>query len=206
MNLKLKKIIRIIVPSKRINYFVFSVLMVGIISGCLFITILNDSDKELVTENINGFMTLVSGNDLDMLATFWNSLITNFILGGLLFILGMTIVGLICNIFIIYIKGFVLGFSLASIIYTLGLKGTLVSLIYIFPSQLLNILVILLLGIYSVMFSMDMIRQIKMGKNLGHSFKKFLIIFIFCLFISALSSGWEAFVLPNLMKLLCEFI
>ena len=201
MNMKLKKIKSIIVPSKKINYFIFSVLMLGIISGCIFLTILSETDKELVTSQISDFTTLVSGNDVDMMGTFYNSLITNVIFAVMLFVLGMTIVGLICNIFIIYIKGFVLGFSLASIIYTLGFKGILVSFLYIFPTQLLNILVILLLGIYSVMFSFNLMRQIRTGKGSGRYLKKYSVIFVFGLIVSAISSGSEAFLLPNLMRL-----
>lgn len=201
MNMKLKKIKSIIVPSKKINYFIFSVLMLGIISGCIFLTILSETDKELVTSQISDFTTLVSGNDVDMMGTFYNSLITNVIFAVMLFVLGMTIVGLICNIFIIYIKGFVLGFSLASIIYTLGFKGILVSFLYVFPTQLLNILVILLLGIYSVMFSFNLIRQIRTGKGSGRYLKKYSVIFAFCLIIGMIASGSEAFLLPNLMRL-----
>ena len=201
MNMKLKKIKSIIVPSKKINYFIFSVLMLGIISGSIFLTILSESDKELVTLQISDFTTLVSGNDVDMMGTFYNSLITNVIFAVMLFVLGMTIVGLICNIFIIYIKGFVLGFSLASIIYTLGFKGILVSFLYVFPTQLLNILVILLLGIYSVMFSFNLIRQIRTGKGSGRYLKKYSVIFAFCLIIGMIASGSEAFLLPNLMRL-----
>ena len=199
--MKLKKIKSIIVPSKKINYFIFSVLMLGIISGCIFLTILSETDKELVTSQISDFTTLVSGNDVDMMGTFYNSLITNVIFAVMLFVLGMTIVGLICNIFIIYIKGFVLGFSLASIIYTLGFKGILVSFLYVFPTQLLNILVILLLGIYSVMFSFNLIRQIRTGKGSGRYLKKYSVIFAFCLIIGMIASGSEAFLLPNLMRL-----
>ena len=199
--MKLKKIKSIIVPSKKINYFIFSVLMLGIISGCIFLTILSEADKELVTSQISDFTTLVSGNDVDMMGTFYNSLITNVIFAVMLFVLGMTIVGLICNIFIIYIKGFVLGFSLASIIYTLGFKGILVSFLYVFPTQLLNILVILLLGIYSVMFSFNLIRQIRTGKGSGRYLKKYSVIFAFCLIIGMIASGSEAFLLPNLMRL-----
>ena len=201
MNMKLKKIKSIIVPSKKINYFIFSVLMLGIISGCIFLTILSETDKELVTSQISDFTTLVSGNDVDMMGTFYNSLITNVIFAVMLFVLGMTIVGLICNIFIIYIKGFVLGFSLASIIYTLGFKGILVSFLYIFPTQLLNILVILLLGIYSVMFSFNLMRQIRTGKGSGRYLKKYSVIFVFGLIIGMIASGSEAFLLPNLMRL-----
>ena len=201
MNMKLRKIKSIIVPSKKINYFIFSVLMLGIISGCIFLTILSETDKELVTSQISDFTTLVSGNDVDMMGTFYNSLITNVIFAVMLFVLGMTIVGLICNIFIIYIKGFVLGFSLASIIYTLGFKGILVSFLYVFPTQLLNILVILLLGIYSVMFSFNLIKQIRTGKGSGRYLKKYSVIFAFCLIIGMIASGSEAFLLPNLMRL-----
>ena len=45
MNKKKTKLSNIILPSKKINFFVVTTLLFGIISGSIFLIILNDADK-----------------------------------------------------------------------------------------------------------------------------------------------------------------
>ncbi len=203
MNMKLKRIKRIIVPSKKINYFVFSVLVLGIISGCIFLTILSKTDKELVVSKLNELLTNIKNNNINFLDTFKNSMISNTIFIIAMFILGMTIIGIIINVLLVYIKGFILGFSISSMIYTLGIKGVVAALIYIFPGQLINILIILLLGIYSIKFTLHLTREVwrKESRHENRELRKYIVIFGVTVILAGLSSLSEAFVYPSLMGL-----
>ena len=48
-----------------------------------------------------------------------------------IWILGMTIIGVLFNIFILYLKGFIFGFSLSAFIITYSYKGIILSILYI---------------------------------------------------------------------------
>lgn len=118
----------------------------------------------------------------------------------------MSIIGIVFNLLLTYIKGFVLGFSVSSIIYVYGFKGIIGGLIYIFPHQILNIMIILILAIYSVMFTKYLYKIILGNKNIGT--KRFIKIYTFLLGLSSIitlfSSLSEVFITPALFKLMIK--
>lgn len=206
MNKKLTKILSTIIPNKKINYFVFIVLTLGIISGSIFLVLISQNDKISVTEQITNFMSNINNDNISIVQALKNSLSINFTYVFLIWILGMSIIGIIFNIFLVYIKGFVLGFSISSIIYVYGIKGILASFIYIFPHQLLNIFVIIILGIYSIMFTINLYKVIIGNRNTGiRSFiKKYLYILIAVSVITIVSSIIESIITPALFRLVIK--
>ena len=203
MNAKLKKIISTIIPNKKINYFTFFIITLGIISGSIFLIKINQTDKTSVIEQITNFMNNVNNNNIDNVQALKNSLFNNFTYVMLIWILGMSIIGIIFNIFFIYIKGFVIGFSISSLIYVYGVKGILASFIYIFPHQILNIFIIIILGIYSIMFTNNLYKVILGNRNTGirNFIKKYLYILLISIIITIISSLIESFFTPALFKL-----
>ena len=208
MNAKLKKIISTIIPNKRINYFTFFVITLGLISGAIFLVLIIENDKTSVINQITCFMNNINTNNIDSVQALKNSLFTNFTYVLLIWILGMSIIGILFNIFFIYIKGFVLGFSISSFIYVYGIKGTLASFIYIFPHQLLNMFVILILGIYSIMFTNNLYKQIIGNKNIGfkHFMKKYIYILLIASVITIISTLLEALFTPAVFKLVIKLL
>ena len=202
MNEKLNRVKDIVLPNKRVNYFIFSVVIIGIITGSIFFTFISNIDKTEVINLINNFLTTIKDSTFDSGLALKNSLITNLILVVFIWIFGMSIIGLLFNVFIIYIKAFLLGFSVASLIGSLGIKGIVMAFIYVFPSQIINIIAIMILGIYSVIFSIHLIKLIMQKKNSNNNiFKKYFVIFIFAIISSVISALSDAYLLPNLVKL-----
>ena len=202
MNEKLNRVKDIVLPNKRVNYFIFSVVIIGIITGSIFFTFISNNDKTEVINLINNFLTTIKDSTFDSGLALKNSLITNLILVVFIWIFGMSIIGLLFNVFIIYIKAFLLGFSVASLIGSLGIKGIVMAFIYVFPSQIINIIAIMVLGIYSAIFSIHLIKLIMQKKNSNNNiFKKYFVIFIFAIISSVISALSDAYLLPNLVKL-----
>lgn len=204
MDMKINKIKDVVLPNKKINYFILSIMLLGIICGSIFFTIISKTDKAQTIELIKNFFVNVNNSSIDSGLALKNSLITNGILVTLIFILGMSVIGLILNVFIVYIKGFVLGFSISSIIGTYGLKGIIAAFIYIFPHQIINIIAICIIGIYSIMFSIYLIKLItnKKSVNSKNIFRKYFIIFAFSLISVTIASFCEAYILPAFLKLI----
>lgn len=206
MDKKLTKIKNIILPSKKTNYFIITILILGLISGSVFLMVLNETDKTSVLNQIQTFFTNIDTSNINSGLAFKNSIITNIIYITLIWILGMSIIGIFINIFLVYLKGFLLGFSIASIFSCYGFKGVIGVFIYIFPHQLLNIFCIIILGIYSIMFTVKLFEYImgKKNNNMRNMLKKYTIIYIFTIITSLLSSLSEAYLLPALMKLVIK--
>ena len=207
MNKKLNSGLALILPNKKVNLFVIFIVVLGIISGSLFLMVLNDNDKSEVINEISTFMTNINTNNINNLNSFKNSLIEGMILIILSWILGMSIIGVIFNIFFIYMKSFIIGFSISSFILVYKYKGILSSLIYVIPSQLINILIILILGVYTLLFSKYLFKMIFLKDktvNLGKFFKKYVLVFGICILLCLVSALCEAYLLPSLLKVMIK--
>ena len=207
MNKKLNSGLALILSNKKVNLFVIFIVVLGIISGSLFLMVLNDNDKSEVINEISTFMSNINTNNINNLNSFKNSLIEGMILIILSWILGMSIIGVIFNIFFIYMKSFTIGFSISSFILVYKYKGILSSLIYVIPSQLINILIILILGVYTLLFSKYLFKMIFIKDktvNLGKFFKKYVLVFGICIILCLVSSLCEAYLLPSLLKVIIK--
>ena len=197
MNMKKTKLSDIILPSKKINYFVVTILLFGVISGSIFLVILDSGDKSGTVLQIQTFISNLSNNKVDGGLALRSSLIINYI---------FSIIGIIFNIFLTYIKGFVVGFSVASIFATYNYKGILMALLYLFPHQILNVIVVCVLTIYSIMFSLNLLEIIvtkKVKKNYN-MLKRYVVILLFSIIISFISSILEVYLFPNLLKIIID--
>ncbi len=207
MNKKLNSGLALILPNKKVNLFVIFIVILGIISGSLFLMVLNDNDKSEVINEISTFMSNINTNNINNLNSFKNSLIEGMILIILSWILGMSIIGVIFNIFFIYMKSFTIGFSISSFILVYKYKGILSSLVYTIPSQLINILIILILGVYTLLFSKYLFKMIFLKDktvNLGKFFKKYVLVFGICIILCVISSLCEAYLVPSLLKVMIK--
>lgn len=207
MNKKLNSGLALILPNKKVNLFVIFIVVLGIISGSLFLMVLNENDKSEVINEISTFMSNINTNNINNLNSFKNSLIEGMILIILSWILGMSIIGVIFNIFFIYMKSFTIGFSISSFILVYKYKGILSSLVYTIPSQLINILIILILGVYTLLFSKYLFKMIFLKDktvNLGKFFKKYVLVFGICIILCVISALCEAYLLPSLLKVMIK--
>lgn len=207
MNKKLNSGLALILPNKKVNLFVIFIVVLGIISGSLFLMVLNENDKSEVINEISTFMANINTNNINNFNSFKNSLIEGMILIILSWILGMSIIGVIFNIFFIYMKSFTIGFSISSFILVYKYKGILSSLIYVIPSQLINILIILILGVYTLLFSKYLFKMIFLKDktvNLGKFFKKYVLVFGICIILCLVSSLCEAYLVPSLLKVMIK--
>jgi len=204
---KFNKIKRIIFPSKKINIFVLIILFLGVTTGAIFANIIDLNDQKLVIEKIELFISNIDNRNLNSIIIFKNSIITNLSYSLIIWILGLTIIGIIFNIFLLYIKGFIFGFSLSTFIITYSYKGIILSFLYTIFGQLLNLIVIMILTIYSIMFTINFIKQIiksKQNINIPKQFKNYSIILLMTLIINIISSISETFLFPSLIKLIIK--
>lgn len=201
------KLMDLILPNKKINLFIISIIVLGIISGSIFLMLASTTDKTAVITQIRTFMTNINNNSIDNGLALRNSLIINYLFVGLIWILGLSIVGVLVNIFLTFIKGFLVGFSISSLFLTYGYKGVLASLLYTFPTQLINIFVVAILSIYSIMFSKNLLQIISSKTNTNNRLmlKKYIVILIISIILSFISSLLEVYLFPNILKLVVKY-
>lgn len=204
MNKKINSGLAIILPNKRINLFVLFIIILGIISGTIFLLALNETDKQLVINQITNFIANINDNNINNLEAFKNSFIENLIFLLLIWILGMSIIGIIFNMFAIYLKGFMLGFTISSFFLIYEYKGLLGGAIYLIPAGIINILITLIVGVYSIILTIYLWKVIFIKdktNNIGRFLKKYLLILVICIMLILISSLCESYLIPALFKL-----
>lgn len=207
MNSKINSIKSIIFPSKKINIFVISILFLGLISGAVFGNIISVNDKTLVIDKIKLFISNINSDSINGIEVFKNGISVNMLYLGIIWVMGMTFVGVVLNVVILFIKSFILGFSLASFIMVYSYKGLILSLIYLLFGQILNILVIVMVTIYGIMFSSKLnliIFKNKQDNNIIKFFRNYVFILIIAIIVSIISSISEAFLLPAIIKIIIK--
>ena len=207
MNSKINSIKSIIFPSKKINIFVISILFLGLISGAVFGNIISVNDKTLVIDKIKLFISNINSDSINGIEVFKNGISVNMLYLGIIWVMGMTFVGVVLNVVILFIKSFILGFSLASFIMVYSYKGLILSLIYLLFGQILNILVIVMVTIYGIMFSSKLnliIFKNKQDNNILKFFRNYVFILIIAIIVSIISSISEAFLLPSIIKIIIK--
>ena len=187
--------------NKKMFIFLLALFVIGIIVGSLFVTILKDSDKTLITESLNNFFTNVKTLNLKWKSTLITTLITqaSYVIG--IWILGISIIGLPLILIIYFSKAFILGFSIGSILLNYNVKGILLSIAYIFPHHIINFFIYTILSIYALSLSIKLFDSLLHKKKLD--FRPILNKYLFILMVSVVlcitSTLLEVFVMPRLV-------
>lgn len=196
---KFKQPIRI---NKRMFVFLTVLIFTGIITGSLLVTILSNSDKTLVHDYLSNFISAVTENKIDFQNTFINGIIgiTTYFL--IVWLLGISVIGIPIVMVMLFLKAFTLGFSVGSLIYAYKVKGIFLSFIYIFPHQFINLLLYSLLTLYSISLSIKIIHSISHKKNIDFKYirNRYMIVLLFCLLGGLFTCLYEAFVMPHIIK------
>lgn len=171
-----------------------------ILLGIFYIAILGKSNKLLVKENLDLFFS--SLKKLNYTKAFISCLSSNLVFTTLIWIFGISIIGIPIILLFLIIKSFILGFNMSSLIYFYKWKGIIAALIYSIP-LIINILVMILLSYYGIIFSKNLNKLLFLKKEIRFKniMRKYLKILLFSLVMITISSLIEIYVVPNILKL-----
>jgi len=188
---------------KKKYIFLFSILLVGIISGIFFILFISKEDKSLIKNELEIVFNTINNHKINYFSTFINSLSSNLLSLVSVYILGISIIGMPLIILFIYIKGFMFGFCISSIISVYHLKGIPLFLAYLLPSKFILLLTWILLGFHAINFSIRLFRYLFLKENiaLNRYFTNFNKVLLFSLIIVIVSSVLETCLSPFLIDL-----
>ena len=197
----LKSNIRI---NKNLFIFLLVIVMVGLASGSIFVTILNSDDKAMVGEYLNSFLTNLNGNNLNYSGAFLNTLIFTIGMVILIWFLGISVIGFVLVLLFLFIKAFSLGFSIASIIVNFNFKGVLIALAYTIPHHVINMMIYILISSYALVLSYRLINSFtkKQSFEFKSVFNRYLFILGFSVVVLLISVLYEVYGAPKLINLI----
>lgn len=204
----LDKLINKVKYDKRLLTFIIILVIIGIITGTVFTLILNNSDKNIVIEYIKSFIYNIKNNKIIFEDSLKNGLISNMLYILIVWILGISIIGLPVIIIIIFWRAFVIGFSISSFIITYGIKGCILSFIYVFPHLIINLLFFIILCTYATRLSLKLVSKIINKKTLDFKIimNKYTNILLVCTIAIILSVVYEIFIMPVIIKFVVSFL
>ncbi len=201
MKNKINELLKKVLPNKNLNIFIILIVIIGVLFGTIFFLNTTPDDKKNISDSI--ILWKQGINNTNFGQVFINALFSNFLYLFLIYIFGISLIGIVVNIFLIFFKGFIIGFNIATFISLFSFKGILYSFEYVVFSQILLIIAISILGIYSIIFSYEVLKSLTKKKVFDFKIflKKYNIIFLISFGFIFLSSLFEAFLFPILLKL-----
>ena len=121
---KLKQIILTHIENNIKNYAIVSIIfLIGIVIGVIFINNTSDTQSSEITNYITSFsQDLKENKNIDELLLLKDSIKKNAVLAIFLWFMGSTVIGISVVYLTICFRGFCLGYTISSIILSLGLR------------------------------------------------------------------------------------
>ena len=169
-------------------YFIVLVIFaVGVFLGVMFINQMQEKSK--IEQYINTYIDETKGlKDGDYLSELQNDIFSNVGLVLALWFAGTTIIGIPIVLGIILVRGFCLGYTIASCVFVLGrIKGIIFILITILLQNIIFIPAIMILGVSSIKLYKSIIKD-RRKENIKLSILKHSIVSIGIMLALILSS------------------
>lgn len=193
-----------------IYLFIIVLFLMGVIFGAIVVNSLSLSQKEDLYYYLSQFFSQVSnGKVADSKDLFIQSFSHNSKFIGLMWLLGISIIGLPVILILLFIKGMVVGFTVGFLVNQMGWDGFLLSFVSVLPQNIIIIPIFIISATLSVSFSFKMIRQQfikKLGEPILPLFGRYMFLFIIALLFLVIAAGMEAYISPALMKSIINMV
>ena len=193
MNNKLYAAKNSIIKQKKLYRIIIRLMIFGIISGILFIFFISKESKTKALVSIKNFFDLMNtSTGINYGKSLLNTLVNNIGYVLLIWLLGISIIGLPITIVLAFMKSFIVGFSII-----LG------AFLYVFPHQIIILFIYLLLSFYSISFSIKLFKSLflKQTINFRVVMQKYIKILLISLIGIIIVSLYEVFISTYFIKL-----
>ncbi|MBP2240752.1 stage II sporulation protein M [Cytobacillus eiseniae] len=187
-----------------IYLFIVVLFLIGVIFGAIIVNSLSFTQKEDLFFYLSQFFGQVSdGNVAGATDLFKQSFFHNTKFIGLMWILGISIIGLPVILILLFMKGMVVGFTVGFLVSQMGWDGFLLSFVTVLPQNLIIIPVFIIAATISVSFSLKMISR-QFQKKVGHPMLpmlgRYMFTFVVAILFLCAAASIEALISPILMK------
>lgn len=206
-NIIIEKIKRHIEINVKLYFIVSIFFLIGIIIGVIFV----NNAENVLKEEMNGYLResineLKSNYKVDSVALLKNLIGSDIIFTFFIWFMGCTVIGIPIVYLIITYKGFSLGYTVSTIIYSLGIsKGSLFCFLTIFIQNIIIIPVMLALAVSGIRLHKSIIKD-RRKENIKIEIIRHTIFSLFMLLLLIVASLIEVYISSNLLCLCINFI
>lgn len=187
-----------------IYLFMLVLFLTGVIFGAVIVNSMNFVQKQDLFFYLERFFEKIAGSqEIDNGEILKNSFFYHAKYLLLLFILGLSVIGLPIIWVLLFLKGLVVGFSVGFIVNQLGLKGLFLASLSIAPQNVIVIPIYLIAGSLSMIFSLTLLNKLfsrRLSRPILQPLSRYAIVFTLLLAGALLAALMEAYVSNEAME------
>jgi stage II sporulation protein M len=177
--------------------------LVGVVFGAIIVNTMDIKQKEALVQYLHYFFRGLAQDDIaDSSIAFQHSVGDYFKMLALMWILGLSVIGIPVMLIYLFFKGLVTGFTVGFLINQLSWKGLWFAVAAVVPINLIVVPVLLVLSVAGIQFSVTLIKNRFISRH-GSIYPQFVrysllasVLTIFLLLVAVM----EAYISPMLMK------
>lgn len=187
-----------------IYIFVLLLLFIGVIFGAVIVNSMSAGQKQELSQYLNQFFVYFTKEGLSAKKDiFLQSYENNLKYIGMIWILGISLIGLPVIFILLFLKGIVVGFTVGLLVQQYGIKGFIISLASVLPQNFLMLPLFIYISAIAISLSLRIIRH-QFFKNddiqIKPLFMNYITSFGIIIIVLGIASGFEAYISPILMN------
>lgn len=194
--------------NKKMFLFLTILLVIGIAAGSIFALTIIDADSEIVSAYLKSYLSSISENEISYFDSFISTFLSNTIIFLIIWILGFSIIGIPIILILFFYKTFIFGFVISSILINYKAKGILLSIVYMLPHHAIDLIILMILIIYSYTMSSKILKAVLKKEEI--SFKNmtnsYLIILGITLIFNLILSLYGSIAVPKIIEFILPFL
>lgn len=182
--------------------FVAVLFVVGAIFGALMVNALTFEQQQDLAQDVEQYVRLMgAGIGVDEAYSFWERVVFHGKWMLLLWLLGITVVGIPGVLALNFLKGALVGFSIGTLINQYAWKGVLFSLVSIAPQNIIAIPAMIVTSVAALTFSIYVVknRLLQQKGTLAPELAGFTSTTLLMVLVLAGASLFEAYVSPTII-------
>ena len=199
------QLIKYVKNQKYIVTFILILFLIGVFIGSLFISFISTNDKEILYNQVDTYFKNISVLNCSVygISYFKSDLINNIVQIVSIYLLGLSMVGIVFIILIIFFKGFILGTTLSSIVLKYNIKSIIGIVLYIIPIYALKIVLYVFVSFFAISASLKFIKAILKKEQLNFKtfLGKYIISFMISIILIIVLCLLDSYLTPHLLKL-----
>lgn len=188
-----------------IYLFMIMLFLTGIVFGAIIVNSMNFVQKQDLFFYLERFFVqIVEGQSIEKTSILRDSFLYHAKYLIILFLLGLSVIGLPLVWVLLYVKGLVIGFSVGFLVNQIGMKGLFLAAISIAPQNFVIIPVYIIAGTVSMIFSLGLLHKLFSRRPTEPAFQalgQYMLVFVFLIVAAFVASGIEAYVANGSMEL-----
>lgn len=177
-------------------------LFTGIVLGVYTVKYMGEMERQDLISYFLGFKNNIGSIEVNNTAILIKSIKSNLPMLIIIWLVGITVIGIPIVLIIDIIKGFSFGFTLTFVLYSMGYKGIWFIFLSIIPQNIIYIPCIIVASVLSMRLSMMKLKD-RVNKQVNYSKNYILdysVTFIILILVIILGCLYQAYITPKAIQ------